>query len=120
LEKVPHWNPHINTELKENGKITPRSLNIIITDSSIALLSGIYIASLVLPNYSHAATIIAASFFASLPDLAEIPYYFLGSKNNIIKSWVKFQKSIQEDTSMLTGLATQAVVVIAAFLWIIM
>jgi len=30
LEKVPHWNPHLNTELKKFGKVSAQSTNIVI------------------------------------------------------------------------------------------
>jgi hypothetical protein len=118
LEKVPHWNPHLDTELKKFGKVTQNSIKIMIVDSSIALLSGFYIASLVLPNLAHAATIIAACFFASLPDVLEIPHIFFHAENKLVMWWFRLQKSIQEDAPIIPGLATQVIVVIAALWWI--
>jgi hypothetical protein len=118
LDKVPHWNPHIDVELKNHGIIKSKSLKIIIVDSSIALISGVAIASRVLPNHTHAATIIAACFFASLPDIIQAPYYFMQSKNILIKRWTKIQKRLQKDVSVIPGLATQAAVILAALWWI--
>ena len=68
LEKVPHWNPHLNTELKKYGKVTSQSTKIVIADVTLSLIAGFYIASLVLPNYAHAATILLACFASVLPD----------------------------------------------------
>ncbi|OGM21086.1 hypothetical protein A2714_02025 [Candidatus Woesebacteria bacterium RIFCSPHIGHO2_01_FULL_38_9] len=120
LEKVPHWNPHLNTELKKLGKVSSKSVRIIVIDSLTSLFLGITIASLVLPNTAHAATILAACFFSALPDLIEAPYYFLKQKSNFIeKVWIPFKKSIQVDTSIVPGLTTQILTTIAALWWIL-
>lgn len=118
LEKVPHWNPHINTEKRTYGKITEKSKNIIIADTGLALISGFYIASRTLPNTGHFWTVILASFFAVLPDVIEGPYYFFDFKNGFIDKWIKFQKSLQNDTSVIPGLITQVITVAAALVWI--
>ena len=119
LEKIPHWNPHLNTETEKYGKPTKKSTKIVILDTFASLAAGIFIASRVLPNTAHAATILTACFVSALPDIVEGPYFFLNVRNPIIKRWIKFQKSIQTDTSILPGLLTQVVVVIAAFWWIL-
>lgn len=118
LERVPHWNPHLNTEKKKYGKITQASTNIIIVDVCLSLIFGFYIASKSLPNSFHVATILAASFFAVLPDVIEGPYFFLNMKSEFIKKWIAFQKSIQVDTTVIPGLLTQVLTIIAAFAWI--
>jgi len=119
LETVPHWNPHIHTEMKKFGKITDKSKKIIIADSLISLSAGFYIASLSLPDTIKALTVVAACFIAVTPDLIEAPYYFLGSKTDfIIKKWIPFKKSLQSDTNVYLGLATQFLVIIAAIWWI--
>ena len=119
LEKVPHWNPHLNTERKKFGKPTTQSTTIVVIDAVTALFSGIFIASQALPDTGHALTILAACFFAILPDLIEAPYYYLNHTNDFIeKKWIPFKKSIQEDTGVLPGLLTQALTVVAAFWWI--
>ena len=79
---------------------------------------GFYIASRVLPDTAHFYTILAASFFAVLPDVIEGPYFFLNIKNEFIDKWIKFQKSLQNDTGIVPGLLTQFVTIIAAFFWI--
>jgi len=118
LEKIPHWNPHLNTETKKYGKPTQQTTIIVILDSSIALISGLFIASQVLPDINHTLTIVAACFFASLPDIVEGPYFFLNMRSKIIKRWIMFQKSLQSDTDIIPGLFTQSLVIITALYWI--
>lgn len=120
LELVPHWNPHLNTEIKKTGKVSKFSTNVVIADVILALIIGFYVASKALPNYSHFAVILFASFFGVLPDVIEGPYYFLNIKSNFIeKIWIPFQKSIQNDTSIIPGLITQTVTIGLALLWIL-
>lgn len=119
LEKIPHWNPHLNTETEKYGKPTKKTTKIVILDTFISLAAGIYIASRVLPNTAHAVTILTACFVSALPDIVEGPYFFLNVRNPLIKRWILFQKSIQADTSIIPGLLTQLLVIIAAFVWIL-
>ena len=118
LEKVPHWNPHLNTEKKTYGRVTPKSTKIVIADALLALFLGTYISSLVLPNINHALTILASCFVSVLPDLVEGPYYFLNMKSRLIEKWIAFQKALQNDTSVVPGLITQLTTIFAAFWWI--
>jgi hypothetical protein len=119
LEKIPHWNPHLNTETEKYGRPTKQSTKIVIIDVAVSLAAGLFIASRVLPDTGHAATILAAAFAATIPDIIEGPYFFLNMRSKIIKRWILFQKSIQEDTTLVPGLLTQLVTVIAAFYWIL-
>lgn len=118
LEKVPHWNPHLNTEKKKFGKVTPKSTKIVIADLIASTTAALFLASRVLPDNGHALTILACSFVAALPDIIEGPYFFLNSKSKFIEKWVAFQKSLQADVSLLPGLATQLLTVLAAFWWV--
>jgi hypothetical protein len=118
LERIPHWNPHLNTEKREFGKITKKSTYIVIADSTLALASGFAIASLKAQNFSQFVVIILACFFSILPDLIEAPYFFLNLKSKFIEKWIKFQKSLQVDTTPLPGLLTQVITIIAAVWWI--
>jgi hypothetical protein len=118
LEKVPHWNPHLNTEKKKFGKVTPRSTKIVLVDIVASTAAALFLASRALPDSGHALTILACGFVAALPDIIEGPYFFLNSKSKFIEKWVAFQKSLQVDVSLLPGLATQALTIIAAFLWV--
>lgn len=118
LEKVPHWNPHLNTETEKFGRPTKQSTKIVILDASAALISGSYIAYRALPNTALALTILVSCLAASLPDLIEGPYFFLNVRSQLVKRWINFQKSIQVDSDILPGLATQALIIAASFWWI--
>src|SRR3989344_9308538 len=117
LDIIPHWNPHINREIKKFGFPTKKSITIIRIDSVIALALGCFIAFRATPNYMQAANILACSFFSVLPDVVEAPYYFLHKKTLAIEKWIAWQKSIQADAEPLIGLATQLVVILASFVW---
>jgi len=120
LEKVPHWNPHLNTEKKKYGEVTKQSKTIVIIDVVASLALGGYIAYQALPDTTHAIVILAACLASALPDLIEAPYYFLDKKSKFIeKKWIPFKKSIQTDTSVLPGLATQVVTILATFWWLL-
>lgn len=118
MEMVPHWNPHLNQETKKYGHVTRKSTIITAIDSTIALVSGSIIAFRYLPDIKMVALILACCFFAVLPDIIEGPYFFLKIKNKFIESWIKFQKSIQSDTSVIPGLLTQVVTILAVIFWI--
>jgi hypothetical protein len=119
LEEVPHWNPHLNTEKRTYGHITAKSRNIIIGDVVLSLVLGGFIAYRALPNYSLSITILLSSLAAVLPDLMEGPYFFLNQKSEFITKWIKFQKSLQADTTVVPGLLTQVITIIAAFMWLL-
>lgn len=118
LETVPHWNPHIVTETKKYGSPTQKSITIIAIDVTLALVTGGLIAWDALPDRGHAMTILAASFASVLPDLIESPYFFLHMRNNFLKSWINFQKSLQNDIQPFWGIITQLATIGAAILWL--
>lgn len=119
LEKVPHWNPHLNTEKNTYGKITPKSTLIVIIDATLALSAGTFIAAQSLPDLNRFIVIMAACFLSVLPDVVEAPYFFLNLKYPFIDRWIKFQKSLQADAQPFFGLATQAVTVAVCLWWLI-
>jgi hypothetical protein len=118
LERVPHWNPHLNTELKTHGKISKQTKMVVFFDSTLALTSGVIIASLALPDINRFFIIIFACFLSVLPDVIEAPYFFLNKKGKFFDFWIKFQKSIQVDTAAFPGLTTQFLTILAALYWI--
>lgn len=118
LEIVPHWNPHLNSETQKYGKVTKESTLVVIADSSLALISGSFIAYQALPDTGHAITILLACFASILPDLVEAPYFFLKMRNKLVKKWIGLQKSIQSDTSFFAGFLTQFIVILASIFWI--
>ncbi len=119
LDKIPHWNPHLNTETQKYGKVTKKSTLLVILDVGLAAVSSLAIASYSLPNTSHALTVLLGAFIAILPDIVEGPYFFLNYKTETIKKWINFQKGIQTDTTPLPGVMIQIFTVLAAILWIL-
>lgn len=117
LDVTPHWNPHINREIKKFGKPSKQSLNIIRVDSIVALGLGTAMAIHSLPNTAQFINIMLCSFVSVLPDVVEAPYYFLRQKTPIIEKWIKWQKSIQNDVAPIYGLTTQALVVLISIFW---
>lgn len=116
LDVTPHWNPHLNREIKKYGYPTKQSVTIVFIDVIVSLALGLVIANHSLPDQTKAFWVLMGAFAAVLPDIVEGPYFFMGVKNDLIMKWLKFQKSIQNDTSIVPGILSQ-VVVIAACLW---
>lgn len=112
LEVLPHWNPHTYTEIKTNGKLSNGTLAVIAIDVVTSLGVGFWIASTTLPDFKKAATIIAACFFAVLPDLMESPYFIFGSRHPFFERLIKFQRRFQFNVSPIPGLIFQALVVL--------
>ncbi len=119
LERVPHWNPHLNTETEKYGRPTKKSTIIVVADVAFSLLIGGSIAYRALPDTGQAITILAASLAAVLPDIVEGPYFFLGVRNKLLKKWIDLQKSIQSDIDLIPGLATQFITLLVTLWWIL-
>lgn len=118
LDILPHWNPHLNSELKIHGRVTGRSTAFVAIDGIGSLVAGFAIASTVLPNVNHFVIVILGAFLAVLPDVIEAPHFFLGWHHNLILKLLRFQKSIQTDAPIWLGLPTQAMIVAAALWWL--
>ncbi|MBI1863820.1 hypothetical protein HYS03_01280 [Candidatus Woesebacteria bacterium] len=118
LDVLPHWNPHINREIKKYGHPTKESVRIITVDSILALGLGLSFA-FKSPALSQTANILLCSFASALPDIVEAPYYFLHHKTTIIEKWIAWQKSIQNDAEPFVGLLTQLAIIMAACFWIL-
>ena len=105
----PHWNPHINTELKRDGKISTRSKTIVMLDAGLALMAGTFIAA----RSGHFVFVMLACFLAVAPDVAEIPYYFLGLKHvSWIKKLIDYQRAHQWNVKPVWGILSQIIVVL--------
>lgn len=111
LDMVPHWNPHINTEMKKYGKLTNPTLFIIAVDLAIALILTIFIGK-------TNPYIYLASFMSILPDIAEGPYFLFGWRNKYLDIILRFQRSIQANANIFWGLLTQIIIFVACLLWI--
>lgn len=118
LDLLPHWNPHLNTELKNHGKITSRTTLFVATDVFLSLAGGLLIASTVLPDTNRFILVILGALMGILPDLIEAPYFFLGLRWEPIERLIKFQKSIQNDARPFLGVLTQVILLAAVFAWI--
>lgn len=119
LDPVPHWNPHLYTELKKNGVVSRGSKLFMAVDVLLSLAAGIFIAYKMLPDTTLAALAIIGGFVAVFPDLIKSPFYLLGIvKNPILTKYVEVERSIQgESKSILLGMTTQILVTGAAFWW---
>ena len=118
LDLTPHWNPHLNKEIKEYGHITKRTKAIVTVDVIVSLISGFYLASLVLPDVNKFLVVLAGCFLAVLPDVAEGPHFFFGQRWRPVKKLVEFQSKLQFNVPLIPGLLSQALVIIAALWWI--
>lgn len=118
LDLVPHSNPSIYTQIKEKGSISKKSLTLILIDSFGALIAGFLIALSFLPDNKRVLLILFGAFFAVLPDVLEIPYYFFSSKNPLIVRYVELNHSLQTSAPIISGILTQVAVSAAAVWWI--
>lgn len=109
IDLLPHWNPGISREKKRLGYLSPRTTSIIFLDCLLGLFFGLFLTLKVLPNISHALLILAGSFLAILPDLAEAPFFFLNSKSPFLKKLIKFQSRYQWNVSLWPGIIFQVV-----------
>jgi hypothetical protein len=118
LERVPHWNPHLYTEMKKFGKPTRKSTRIAAIDSVLALTGGSLIAFSQFPNFRMTLAILFSAFAAVLPDVIEAPYLYLGYKKPWLKKYILWQRSIQAEAKPLWGLLTQVLTIAAVLLWL--
>lgn len=119
LDLVPHWNPPIYKQMKENGRVGKKMTILIFLESSLALVSGLFIALLSLPDINRAIIILLGAFLAVLPDVVEIPYYFLGVRHPAIIRYVEFNHKIQAGAPLIPGIITQILVAAAAIWWMV-
>ena len=113
---IPHWNPHLYTEYKKNGKISKKSITVILIDGLLAFFLCLYILLYYWPNIQDIAVYAAAIFLATLPDTIEIPYYFLKCKSQWLKKYVNFEHKHQSNGSFAWGMITQLIVVVFGLL----
>lgn len=116
VDLLPHWNPHIYTEMNHDGKVSQKSKKIIIIDSSLALIVGVLLATRFYPDLVKMAIILAGCFLAVFFDVLEAPYFFLGSKNKYILKLISFQRRLQCNVSPIPGLLSQVVLILVCLL----
>lgn len=118
LDLIPHWNPHIYTQMKKFGHVNGKTTALIVVDSSLALLIGLTLALQRFPDFGQITLVLLGAFFAVLPDLLEAPYYFLGVKHPLLVKLVNFEHSLQTKAPLIPGILTQVAVSATALWWI--
>lgn len=118
LDLLPHWNPHLNTELNKFGRLSNKTLTFIATDVFLSLAGGLLIASTVLPDQSKFMYVIVGAFMGVLPDVLEAPHFLTSLRIWPIEKLLKFQKSIQNDAPPFLGILTQVLLLAAVFAWV--
>lgn len=116
IDLLPHWNPHLYSEMNHDGKVSKKSTIICLIDSSLALVVGLFLAFRFWPNFAKVGIVLLSCFLAVLADVLEAPYFFLGSKNKYILKLISFQRKLQWSISPMPGILTQVVLILACFL----
>lgn len=106
-EYIPHWNPHLFTELKTLGRVSHRSLTIVTIDASLALAVGTWIAL----HSPQPSIVLAACLLAVLPDVLEIPYFFFNWHPKFEERLVLWQRAHQWNVKPILGILTQILVI---------
>lgn len=119
LDMLPHWNPHLNTEMKKDGKISTMTRRIIFVDGVISVITISFFTYRALPDSLLATTIALSAFAAVFPDLIEAPYFFFKKKTSLLEKSIKFQKAIQTDAGPVFGILTQVAVSVVSLWWIL-
>jgi len=112
---LPHWNPSIFTELKNEKKLSLNTVLFIVIDALLALIIVLTIAFTKTSNLVSFILVMLGAFMAILPDFIEIPYYFLGSQNKLLKLYVDFERKYQAKAGKFWGTLTQLVVMAVCF-----
>ena len=119
LDMLPHWNPHLNTEMRKLGRISANTRRIIFIDVIISFAITAYFTVRALPDSFLAGTILLSALAAILPDLMEAPYFFFKKKTSFLEKSIKFQKAIQTDASPVFGILTQIAISVVCLWWIL-
>ena len=118
LERVPHWNPHLNAETDKYVKPTKNSTIIVVIDSSLALILGSASAFSQATKTTMVIGTLLSAFAAVLPDLIEAPYLFLKIRNNeYIKGGFVFKREFRLTLLPFWGLLTQ-ILTIPQLFWL--
>lgn len=118
LDPIPHWNPHLYTEVKRDGRVSRRSKLFMAGDVILSLAAGFFIAFQMLPNTTLAFLVLLGAFVSVFPDLIKAPFYLLRVRHPLLVRYVEIERSIQGETDRpIFGILTQLLVVGAGFWW---
>lgn len=115
LDLLPHWNPHLYTELKKDGKLSSKTMKIVFTDAFLALIIGLFLASRFYPDWQMIILILVSCSLAVSADLVEAPFFFLNSKNKYLVNLIKFQRKLQWNVSFWPGMLVQGGLLLFCF-----
>lgn len=118
LDLIPHANPSIYKTTKAGLPLPRRIKQIIVADSSVALLAGLLLGATFLPDVAKASIVVLGAFFAVLPDVLEIPYYFMSFRHPLMVRYVELSHSLQTNAPLVPGTLTQVLISLAALWWI--
>lgn len=109
LDWIPHWDDVGLDDLGHKGRLSRRTLRIIILDIFVSLSILLYFLYWAMPDYGVGMTIAASAFAANLPDLFYIPIAFLRRRWGWAIWFSKLQVRIQERSRapMIFGLSLQ-------------
>jgi len=111
---IPHWNPHLYTEIKKNKKVSKNSLKIITWDAIIANVLLLIVAFKLSLSWNKVVLLWVGAFWAIFPDLVEAPYYFFNWKNKYLNRYIEFEHKNQSNANLFWGIITQVLVSLAA------
>lgn len=109
---LPHWNPHLDTEHRQHGRLT-------LTTSGLVTIDFLLSAYLLFWLSQYSLTAALAGIWAIIPDLVEAPHYFLNLKIKPIEALIRFQRGHQFHIGPVPGIALQGIVLVLAFGYIL-
>jgi hypothetical protein len=103
---LPHWNPHLDTQLSRHGKLTPQTIAFAASDFILAVSFSAFVA-LTAASPLQSLNLFLSPLAAILPDLIEAPHYILGIKLPHIDKLIHHQRNNQNHVNAFPGIITQ-------------
>jgi hypothetical protein len=115
LDFLPHWNPHLYTELERDGKVSSKSFKIVFVDSTSALIIGSLLALRFYPDFYMIILVLLSCLLAVSADLIEAPFFFLGWRNKYVIKLINLQRRLQWNVSFWPGMLVQGGLLLFCF-----
>jgi hypothetical protein len=112
MDLYPHWNPHIDREIKRYGHLSIPTSLFLWADSGTALVIGFALANHVLPNITQSSNILLCCFMAVFPDVVEIPLVLFHQKWPWLKKYADLLSQFQFRLPAPAGVYTQLLVLV--------